>query len=116
MRVSGFVAASAAILLLASLDAYAQQGDPAPYRYYHGPGMMWSGDPWGGFGMIFGAIFMILLLVALVAGALLLVRAFTGARTEAGRDDKALAILRERFARGEIDAKEFEDRKRLIAP
>jgi uncharacterized membrane protein len=30
-------------------------------------------------------------------------------------DDTALALLRERFARGEIDATEFEERKRTLA-
>jgi len=34
-----------------------------------------------------------------------------GARSE---DDTALATLRERFARGEIDATEFEERKRTL--
>jgi putative membrane protein len=30
-------------------------------------------------------------------------------------DDGALAVLRERYARGEIDAAEFEERKRTLA-
>jgi putative membrane protein len=29
-------------------------------------------------------------------------------------DDRALAVLRERFARGEIDAEEFEERRRTL--
>jgi putative membrane protein len=29
-------------------------------------------------------------------------------------DDGALAVLRERFARGEIDAAEFEERRRTL--
>jgi putative membrane protein len=36
-----------------------------------------------------------------------------GAAGPSGRE--ALDILRERFARGEIDAAEFEERKRLLA-
>ncbi len=31
------------------------------------------------------------------------------------RDDDPLDILRKRFARGEIDQKEYEDRKRLLS-
>lgn len=39
-----------------------------------------------------------------------------GPTTTTGRpgDDGALALLRERFARGEIDATEFEERKRTL--
>jgi putative membrane protein len=32
----------------------------------------------------------------------------------APREDPALALLRERFARGEIDAEEYEDRRRRL--
>jgi len=32
-----------------------------------------------------------------------------------GGDDGAMAVLRERYARGEIDAAEFEERKRTLA-
>ena len=37
----------------------------------------------------------------------------TGGRTGSS-DDAALASLRERFARGEIDAQEFEERRRVL--
>ena len=33
----------------------------------------------------------------------------------ASGDDGALAVLRERYARGEIDAAEFEERKRTLS-
>jgi len=35
--------------------------------------------------------------------------------TLATGDDGAMAVLRERYARGEIDAAEFEERKRTLA-
>jgi putative membrane protein len=35
-------------------------------------------------------------------------------RGAAADDDTALALLRQRFARGEIDATEFEERKRTL--
>jgi len=34
---------------------------------------------------------------------------------EAAGDDGALSVLRERYARGEIDAAEFEERKRTLS-
>lgn len=85
-------------------------------RYYWGPGMMWSEGHWGGFGIFLGPVFMILLLVAIVAGIMFLVRAFSGASPSARGDTTsgALAILNERFARGEIDAKEYEERKKKL--
>ncbi|MGQ0686508.1 SHOCT domain-containing protein [Bradyrhizobium sp.] len=97
--------------------AWAQNPSGAE-RYGWGPHMMgWGG---GGYGMIFGPLFMILFLAVLVAVVVLLVRWLSGpwqgtyppqqlppART-------ALDILKERFARGEIDKAEFEDRRRVL--
>ncbi len=60
----------------------------------------------------------IVLLVAIVTGAILLVR---GLWNRGGPDDgqsaprsDALAILEERYARGEIDDEEFEERRRSL--
>ena len=65
-----------------------------------------------GFGHGFGILFWILIIVVVV----LLVRGLGGGSTSGGRydaDDKSpLDILRERYARGEIDHDEFERRKR----
>ncbi len=76
----------------------------------------WDSDgpfPW--FGFIFGPIMMIGFLALAVLVIMLLLRAFglVGRRPESA-DDVALAILRERFARGEIDRAEYEDRKRIL--
>ena len=73
----------------------------------------------------FGAFGIVALLVALAnlavfAGVVVLlflgirwvVRSTTAAR--APGEDAALASLRERFARGEIDAQEFEERRRVL--
>jgi len=64
----------------------------------------------------------IVLLVAIVTGAILLVR---GLWNRGGPDDArsgqaaprgdALAILEERYARGEIDDEEFEERRRNLS-
>jgi len=93
------------------------QTPAAPDRYLYGPHMMWGG---GWYGMIFGPLFMILVLVAVIAGVALVARWFGapgyGAQppphTPPGRTP--LDILKERFARGEIDKDEFEERRRML--
>ena len=72
-------------------------------------GCPWCGFGYGGFGWVFG-----LLWFALVAWLVYaLVRGFTGGSAERPRDtDRALAILKERYARGEIDKDTFERVKR----
>lgn len=118
-RHSLWLAGSATILLTTSVLALAQGGSGTDndFRYYHGPGMMW-GDQWGGFGMVLGPIFMILVLIGVVAGTVYLLKMFgvaaAGSR-ENGGSGRALDILKERYARGEIDSREFEERKRLLA-
>jgi len=87
-------------------------------RYGWGPHMMWGGGGW--FPMIFGPLFMILFLAVLVAIVIILVRWLGGPwqgtyppqQLPPGRTP--LDILKERFARGEIDKTEFEDRRRVL--
>lgn len=51
--------------------------------------------------------------VALIVGVVLVV-AWVVQRTDAGRDDDAMTALRGRFARGEIDATQFEEMRRVL--
>jgi putative membrane protein len=77
---------------------------------------------WGGgwYGMIFGPLFMILFLAVLVAVVVLLVRWLGGLSQgnypphQSPPARMPLDILKERFARGEIDKAEFEDRRRVL--
>lgn len=69
-----------------------------------------------GWGMGWGWIGMILFWILLILAIVWLVRALdlgsgAGGHRDANRDD-ALEVLRERYARGEIDREEFQDRKR----
>jgi putative membrane protein len=79
--------------------------------------MDWSG--WG-YGMLLGPLFMILVLAVVIAVAVVIVRGLGGPGSWAqpphpmasGRT--ALDILKERYARGEIDKAEFEERRRVL--
>ncbi|WEX12080.1 SHOCT domain-containing protein [Chelativorans sp. AA-79] len=116
IRISTVAAAGAAIALL-PVAAWAQQTSPDFGRYGWGPHMMGWGGGWPG--MIFGPIFMILALAIVVAIAVLLVRWLGGPWQAAAAHQPppartSLDILKERFARGEIDKQEFEERRRIL--
>jgi putative membrane protein len=72
-------------------------------------GYMWHG------GWVFGPIVMVLFLALIVAAIVFIVRWLTRseARQSASRPD-AVAILQERFARGEIDKDEYDDRRKIL--
>jgi len=80
-------------------------------------GGMMGGDQmltgWGG--MIFGPFLMLVILGLFVVLIVLLVRWLSGDNAgRAGSGDSAIALLKERFARGEIDKGEFDDRKNQL--
>jgi putative membrane protein len=77
----------------------------------------WWGWGSGAWGMgAWGWIAMALLWVLVILGIVWLVRQLLppqGGR-RAATEDRALEVLRERFARGEIDAEEYESRRRAL--
>ena len=96
---------------LLSSHAIALQSGP-PY----GPGMMWDG--WW-FGMMIGPLMMIVFIATVVVLVVVAIRWLSGG-THRAHDahlpsaKTPLDILKERFARGEIDKEEFEERRRLL--
>jgi putative membrane protein len=109
------MAGAAAAAILALSGAWAAE---APVEAYGcGPYMMWGA---GWYGMVFGPLLMILVLSAVIAAAALLIRWLGGPWQTTTHHDTPSArmpieILKERFARGEIDKDEFDERRRLLA-
>ena len=100
-RFSGL--ALAATVLTSPALVWADYGD--------GQHMMWGDGAMSG---LFG-IFMIFIMVALIAGVVALVwRAVNSGKSGASSGDTALSILEERFAKGEIDRSEYEERRRVL--
>jgi putative membrane protein len=81
-----------------------------------GPGMMGWGMGGGWFGFIFMILFWVVIIAAVVAFIRWLVKSGSSSNPNPPeqRQDSALEILRKRYARGEIDGEEFEQRKRAL--
>lgn len=110
-RVRSLVLAGAT--MLAALPAWAQATSDLGPHYGYGP--MWGGWGWGGWGwfpgMLLGPLMMLIFIGGTVALVVWLVRGFGHVDH---RGSAALDILEQRFARGEIDKAEFEDKRRLL--
>lgn len=70
--------------------------------------MSWMWGAWG-LGMM---VMMLVFWGAVITGVVLIIRWLGDQRGERARSDRALDILRERYARGEIDKDEFEAKQR----
>jgi putative membrane protein len=100
------------LLFLSVIIAAPVNGSDGDYGM--GPGMM----NWG-YGMgWFGSIFMFVVPIVFVVAIIFLIRwliVSTGHGRETGTGESALDILKKRYARGEIDRDEFEEKKKDLA-
>ncbi len=71
------------------------------------------------YGMVFGPIMMIAVLAAIISVVVLLVRWLGGSSIlpppHPTPEKTPLDILKERFARGEIEKQEFQEKKRILS-
>lgn len=76
--------------------------------------------PWGWHGWWMGPIMWLIILALAILAIVALWRFIRGGptgpqgRSQSAEADRSLEILRERFARGEIDEEEFEARKKAL--
>lgn len=103
----------AALLALGPASRSIAQQEP-PFGYHD---HMWE----GGWGMIFGPFAMLIFAAAIVIVVVLVIRWLGGPGHGTQGSGHAmpphrgpLDILKERFARGEIDKSEFEERRRIL--
>ena len=71
-------------------------------------GYGWAGGSMWGFGLVF----MVMVWALVILGAVALVRWLW--LDKQSSSDKALQILRERYAKGEIGSEEYQSRRRLL--
>lgn len=110
---------SRAVLFIPAVAAWPAYAQPSQgYGGYGHGGYMHGGSWGGGWGMVLGPLAMLIFLAIATAVIVLIVRWLwgTGKAPHHGSptSGSALDILKERFARGEIDAAEFEERRQVL--
>jgi putative membrane protein len=94
--------------------AHAQTPREGPYHWHDA----WGGG-WGWGHMLFGSIMMVVFWGGIIVLVVLAVRwlgsGAAGLTAAAPAKKTALEILEERFARGEIDKEEYQERRRLLS-
>lgn len=79
--------------------------------FYGGHQIMWGN--W-----LMGPMMMLIMLVIVIVTIVIILKAFglgSNANANSDRQDSALKILNERFAKGEIDKAEYEERKSAVS-
>ena len=82
-------------------------------RYDTGHGMMWGwAHPMGWLWMVMMGLFWVAFIVAVIFLVRWLLLSTGGRGRELLREEPPLEILKKRYARGEIDKQEFEEKKK----
>ena len=80
--------------------------------------MMWWDHGFSWPGMIFGAVMMLLFWGGLISAAVIIIRAIVGAgssQRSGSREEDAIEILKKRYARGDINKKEYDEIRRELS-
>lgn len=105
--------------LLISVLFVSAVSSPVLAQMFDGPGRGWGSSGWSWGHMIFGGAMMIAFWGGIIVLIVLLVRRLGGAGYSSVdhrvHGKTPLDILKERFAKGEIDREEFEERKKLLS-
>jgi putative membrane protein len=80
--------------------------------------MMYNWGSYSGWGMGFGMVFMLLFWVLVILGIAALIRWLMtqSSPSRGSRDKSPLEIVKERYARGEINREEYEQKKQDLEP
>lgn len=97
-----------------ALVFFAQTGVYAQGARYDGWHPMMGGWGMGGFGIILNIAIWVLVISAVVWLVRRLLQSEGGRRSDSASGSRALDILKERYARGEIDKSQYEAMKRDI--
>ncbi len=105
LAVSAVLFAVAPVYVQTSVDNYNQ-----PYNYFNS--MMGYGYGYGWFGMIFMMLWWVLIIVGI---ALFIKWLAEQSRATSNNEKSPLEILKERYAKGEINKEEFEAKKKDLS-
>jgi putative membrane protein len=108
-RLLASVVTAAAAIVPQLPGAAMAQGIPPTEVYPYGPYMMWGSQ-----GAFLGPVFMVAIIVGVIALVAVLLRRPSGQPLPFSAGRAPLDILKERFARGEIDKAEYDDRRRVL--